>query len=31
VQWSRQLTDEQAKRYTLKNIFVNWNPEKESK
>jgi pectinesterase len=31
VQWSKQLTDEEAKQYTLKNIFGNWNPEKESK
>lgn len=31
VQWSKQLTDEEAKKYTLKNIFGNWNPEKESK
>jgi pectinesterase len=29
VQWSKQLTDEESKRYTLKNIFGNWNPEKE--
>lgn len=31
VTWSKQLTEEEAKRYTLKNIFGNWNPEKESK
>jgi pectinesterase len=31
VQWSKQLTNEEAKKYTLKNIFGNWNPEKESK
>lgn len=31
VNWSRQLSDEEAKKYTLKNIFGNWNPEKESK
>jgi pectinesterase len=29
VQWSKQLTDEESKKYTLKNIFGNWNPEKE--
>jgi pectinesterase len=31
VQWSKQFTSEEAKQYTLKNIFGNWNPEKESK
>jgi pectinesterase len=31
VQWSKQLTNEQVKQYTLKNIFGNWNLEKESK
>jgi pectinesterase len=25
--WVRQLTDEEVKQYTLKNIFLNWNPE----
>jgi len=30
VNWSRQLTDEEVKKYTLKNIFGNWNPEKEN-
>jgi pectinesterase len=29
VNWSRQLTDEEAKKYTLKNIFGNWDPQKE--
>jgi pectinesterase len=24
--WIRQLTDEEARRYTLKNVFPNWNP-----
>jgi pectinesterase len=27
VSWSKQLTDEEVKRYTLKNVFGNWNPE----
>lgn len=26
VTWSHQLTDEQAKAVTLKNVFPNWNP-----
>ncbi|MDB5231808.1 MAG: rhamnogalacturonan acetylesterase, partial [Chitinophagaceae bacterium] len=26
VPWSHQLTDEEAKQYTLKNIFGEWNP-----
>jgi pectinesterase len=25
VNWSHQLTDEQAKEYNLENIFGNWN------
>ena len=29
VNWSRQLSDEEIKKYTLKNIFGSWNPEKE--
>ncbi|MDP4261712.1 MAG: pectinesterase family protein [Bacteroidota bacterium] len=28
VNWSRQLTDEEVKRYTLKNVFGNWDPLK---
>lgn len=28
VNWSRQLTDEEAKEYTLKNVFGNWDPNK---
>ena len=28
VKWSRQLTYEEAKQYTLKNILGEWNPEK---
>jgi pectinesterase len=28
VQWSKQLSDEEAKKYTLKNVFSDWNPEK---
>jgi pectinesterase len=31
VQWSKQLSNEEIKKYTLKNIFGKWNPEKESK
>ena len=31
VSWSKQLTDEEAKRYTLKSIFGDWNPLKETK
>lgn len=26
VTWSRQLTEEEIKSYTIKNIFANWNP-----
>ncbi len=29
VKWSKQLSDEEAKDYTLKNIFGDWNPEKK--
>jgi pectinesterase len=29
--WSKQLTEEEVKKYTLKNIFIKWNQEKESK
>ena len=25
ISWSRQLTDEEVKRYTLKNVFGDWN------
>lgn len=28
VKWAKQLTDEEAKKYTLKNIFGNWDPTK---
>jgi pectinesterase len=28
VKWIRQLNDEEVKKYTLKNIFRDWNPEK---
>ena len=27
VEWSKQLSSDQARNYTLKNIFGNWNPE----
>src|SRR5215210_3993080 len=26
VKWSHQLADDEAKQYTLKNIFTDWNP-----
>lgn len=28
VKWSKQLTDEEVKRYSLKNILGDWDPEK---
>ncbi len=28
VNWSKQLSDEEIKNYTIKNIFGNWNPVK---
>lgn len=28
VKWARQLSEEEAKYYNLKNIFGDWNPEK---
>jgi len=31
VNWSKQLTDEEAKKYTIQNIFGDWNPVKEEK
>jgi pectinesterase len=31
VNWSKQLTDQEVKQYTIKNVFGNWNPEKVSK
>jgi pectinesterase len=31
VSWSKQLTDEEAKKYTIQNIFGDWNPVKEKK
>jgi pectinesterase len=27
VAWSKQLTNKEAKQYTLKNIFGNWQPK----
>jgi pectinesterase len=30
VKWSRQLTDEEVKRFTLKNILGDWDPEKNN-
>jgi pectinesterase len=29
VKWAKQLNDEEAKAYTIKNIFGDWNPEKK--
>lgn len=29
VKWSRQLSDDEVKKYTIKNIFGNWNPERK--
>lgn len=29
VAWSRQLTDEEARQYTLRNVFRNWNPKQD--
>jgi pectinesterase len=29
VKWSRQLTDKEAAKYSLKTIFGDWNPEQE--
>lgn len=26
--WTRQLTDEEAKQYTIENVFGDWNPKK---
>jgi pectinesterase len=26
ISWSKQLTDEEAKNYTIKNVFGDWNP-----
>ena len=31
VNWSKQLSDQEVKTYTYKNIFGNWDPEKDSK
>jgi pectinesterase len=31
VNWSKQLTGEEVKQYTVKNVFGNWNPEKQLK
>lgn len=28
VGWSKQMTDEEVKLYTIKNVFGNWNPDK---
>ena len=28
ISWSKQLTDEEVKKYTLKNVFGNWDPLK---
>lgn len=31
VPWAKQLTDDEAKKYTLENIFGKWDPEKNWK
>lgn len=31
VNWSKQLTDEEARMYTIENIFKDWNPAKDEK
>jgi pectinesterase len=28
VAWAKQLTEEDVKKYTIKNIFGEWNPDK---
>ena len=28
VKWSKQLSDEEVKKYTVKNILGDWDPEK---
>lgn len=28
VSWSRQLSDEEVKKYTIKNVLGNWDPKK---
>ncbi len=28
VKWAKQLSDEEVKKYTLKNIFGDWQPDK---
>ncbi|GAB2969186.1 hypothetical protein GCM10027048_45140 [Hymenobacter coalescens] len=29
VAWARQLTDQEARQYTLRNVFRNWNPQQD--
>ena len=29
VEWSKQLSDEEAKRYTITNVLNNWDPQKQ--
>ncbi len=31
VTWAKQLSDEEAKQYSFKNVFGDWNPENEVK
>ena len=26
LNWTKQLSDEEAKKYTIKNVFADWNP-----
>jgi pectinesterase len=29
IEWSKQLSDEDAKRYTITNVLNKWNPQKQ--
>ena len=29
IEWAKQLSDEEAKRYTITNVLNNWNPQKQ--
>lgn len=31
VKWSKQLNDEEAKKYTIKNVFKDWDPQKDNR
>lgn len=30
VKWSKQLSDEEARKYTIKNVFRDWDPQKQN-